>query len=62
MYADTKIRLHFSHFRHLDDDKDTCFLDEPNKCSDISEDYNEDLNGNFKIELPNQTSPQSNEL
>jgi hypothetical protein len=34
-YSDTKIRLHFSHFKHLEKERDTCFLDEPHKCSDI---------------------------
>jgi len=35
VYSDTKIRLHFSHFKVLEKDRDTCFLDEPHKCSDL---------------------------
>ena len=35
VYADTKIRLHFSLFKVLDRERDTCFLDEPHKCSDV---------------------------
>ena len=35
VYPDTKIRLHFSHFKVLDSDRDTCFLDEPHKCVDL---------------------------
>lgn len=36
VYPDTKIRLHFSSFKVLDDDRDTCFLDEPHKCDNIT--------------------------
>ena len=35
VYSDTKIRLHFSHFKVLERERDTCFLDEPHKCSDV---------------------------
>ena len=38
VYSDTKIRLHFSHFKVLEKDRDTCFLDEPHKCSDLNGD------------------------
>jgi len=31
-YADTKIRLHFSHFKRLPDSRVTCFPDEPHQC------------------------------
>mmetsp|Transcript_13559 Transcript_13559/g.15539 ORF Transcript_13559/g.15539 Transcript_13559/m.15539 type:complete len:155 (+) Transcript_13559:87-551(+) len=31
-YADTKIRLHFSHFKQLDNERETCFRDEPHQC------------------------------
>jgi hypothetical protein len=31
-YADTKIALHFSHFKVLDSSRVTCFTDEPHKC------------------------------
>ena len=36
VYSDTKIRLHFSHFKILETDRDTCFLDQPHQCSDLS--------------------------
>jgi hypothetical protein len=36
VYTDTKIRLHFSHFKILDVERDTCFLDKPHQCSDIT--------------------------
>mmetsp|Transcript_63457 Transcript_63457/g.143132 ORF Transcript_63457/g.143132 Transcript_63457/m.143132 type:complete len:168 (-) Transcript_63457:343-846(-) len=31
-YENTKIKLHFSHFKILPDDRETCFLDEPHQC------------------------------
>lgn len=31
-YEDTKIKLHFSHFKILDSRRETCFRDEPHKC------------------------------
>ena len=31
-YENTKIKLHFSHFKILPDDRDTCFRDEPHQC------------------------------
>ena len=34
IYADTKIRLHFSSFKILEPSRETCFLNEPHKCSD----------------------------
>lgn len=34
VYPDTKIRLHFSHFKVLDSSRDTCFTDPPHQCSD----------------------------
>jgi hypothetical protein len=34
VYEDTKIKLHFSHFKILDMDRITCFRDEPHKCND----------------------------
>lgn len=36
VYADTKIRLHFSHFKLLEPERDTCFLDAPHQCPDLS--------------------------
>ena len=35
VYEDTKIKLHFSHFKKLDDKRITCFRDEPHCCEDI---------------------------
>ena len=35
VYEDTKIKLHFSHFKKLDDARVTCFRDEPHCCEDI---------------------------
>lgn len=32
-YEDTKIRYHFSHFRILEDGRETCFEDAPHACS-----------------------------
>ena len=37
VYPDTKIRLHFSHFKLVEAERDTCFLDEPHKCPDLEE-------------------------
>lgn len=34
VYADTKIRLHFSSFKILEPSRETCFLNEPHKCND----------------------------
>ena len=31
-YEDTKIRLHFSHFKILDSERETCFKDKPHQC------------------------------
>jgi hypothetical protein len=31
-YEDTKIKLHFSHFKILDSRRETCFRDEPHMC------------------------------
>ena len=33
VYKDTKIRLHFSTFKVLPADRDTCFLDTPHQCA-----------------------------
>ena len=35
-YEDTKIKLHFSHFKILGDGRETCFRDEPHQCDDLS--------------------------
>lgn len=35
IYSDTKIRLHFSSFKVLDNDRDTCFLDQPHQCPEF---------------------------
>ena len=34
VYADTKIRLHFTYFKVLDPSRNTCFLQAPHKCAD----------------------------
>ena len=36
-YEDTKIRYHFSHFRILEDGRETCFEEAPHACSVGSE-------------------------
>lgn len=36
VYPDTKIRLHFSHFKILEEKRDTCFSDPPHQCKDFS--------------------------
>lgn len=33
-YTDTKILLHFSHFKVLDSRRNTCFRDEPHQCDE----------------------------
>ena len=33
-YEDTKIKLHFSHFKLLDSRRETCFRDEPHSCDE----------------------------
>jgi acylphosphatase len=35
-YADTKIRYHFSHFRILEDGRETCFREAPHQCAPAS--------------------------
>lgn len=42
VYPDTKIRLHFSHFKHVEAERDTCFLDVPHKCPDLMEEETEE--------------------
>jgi acylphosphatase len=32
-YENTKIKLHFSHFKILPDNRETCFRDEPHQCA-----------------------------
>lgn len=34
-YEDTKIKLHFSHFKILDDARITCFRDAPHQCPEF---------------------------
>ena len=36
-YADTKIRYHFSHFRILEDTRETCFREAPHQCAAAAE-------------------------
>ena len=33
VYEDSKIRLHFTHFKQLDEQRDTCFIDAPHRCA-----------------------------
>ena len=33
VYEDSKIRLHFTHFKLLDPQRDTCFIDAPHRCA-----------------------------
>jgi hypothetical protein len=33
VYEDSKIRLHFTHFKHVDARRDTCFIDAPHRCA-----------------------------
>eukprot|EP00903_Cladosiphon_okamuranus_P017262 g15907.t1 len=35
-YSDTKIKLHFSHFKILDEERMTCFRDAPHQCPEFS--------------------------
>ena len=35
IYSDTKIRLHFSSFKILDEKRETCFLDPPHQCREF---------------------------
>mmetsp|Transcript_30850 Transcript_30850/g.36670 ORF Transcript_30850/g.36670 Transcript_30850/m.36670 type:complete len:153 (-) Transcript_30850:176-634(-) len=35
-YEDTKIKLHFSHFKILGNERETCFRDEPHQCDNLS--------------------------
>jgi len=37
IYEDTKIRLHFSSFKVLPKERDTCFLDPPHQCEDMDD-------------------------
>lgn len=34
-YGDTKIKLHFSHFKIVDPERETCFNDEPHQCENL---------------------------
>lgn len=40
-YENTKIKLHFSHFKILPDNRETCFRDKPHQCAIFHE---EDIN------------------
>ncbi len=37
VYPDTKIRLHFSTFKILPPNRDSCFLDSPHKCQEFED-------------------------
>jgi hypothetical protein len=49
VYDDTKIRLHFSHFKILEKERETCFLDKPHQCPDYAADKNVNTNLNSHI-------------
>eukprot|EP00621_Florenciella_sp_RCC1693_P008662 CAMPEP_0182528628 /NCGR_PEP_ID=MMETSP1323-20130603/4635_1 /TAXON_ID=236787 /ORGANISM="Florenciella parvula, Strain RCC1693" /LENGTH=168 /DNA_ID=CAMNT_0024737763 /DNA_START=32 /DNA_END=538 /DNA_ORIENTATION=+ len=36
-YENTKIKLHFSHFKILPDERQTCFRDPPHQCAEFAE-------------------------
>ena len=36
-YEDTKIKLHFSHFKICEDDRETCFREPPHQCEWFAE-------------------------
>eukprot|EP00586_Coscinodiscus_wailesii_P000607 CAMPEP_0172482818 /NCGR_PEP_ID=MMETSP1066-20121228/9440_1 /TAXON_ID=671091 /ORGANISM="Coscinodiscus wailesii, Strain CCMP2513" /LENGTH=150 /DNA_ID=CAMNT_0013246247 /DNA_START=53 /DNA_END=505 /DNA_ORIENTATION=- len=36
-YEDTKIKLHFSHFKIVEDARDTCFREHPHRCNDFED-------------------------
>lgn len=38
VYSDSKIRLHFSHFKILEENRDTCFTEPPHQCSTFATD------------------------
>mmetsp|Transcript_30258 Transcript_30258/g.47369 ORF Transcript_30258/g.47369 Transcript_30258/m.47369 type:complete len:105 (-) Transcript_30258:71-385(-) len=42
-YEDTKIKLHFSHFKILEDTRKTCFRDEPHQCEEFKKEEDEVL-------------------
>jgi hypothetical protein len=42
-YTDTKIRLHYSHFKILEATKQTCFLDKPHQCVDVAKDNQQNI-------------------
>jgi len=33
-YEDTKIKLHFSHFKIINAERETCFRDKPHQCEE----------------------------
>ena len=35
VYGDTKIRLHFTYFKVLEESRNTCFLEPPHSCDDL---------------------------
>ena len=37
-YEDSKIKLHFSHFKILDDERNTCFREPPHQCKEFTVD------------------------
>mmetsp|Transcript_23129 Transcript_23129/g.33885 ORF Transcript_23129/g.33885 Transcript_23129/m.33885 type:complete len:159 (+) Transcript_23129:106-582(+) len=49
IYPDTKIRLHFSSFKVLDEGRDTCFLDSPHQCPEFDEEAAESKQGHTEL-------------
>lgn len=43
IYEDTKIRLHFSTFKVLEDNRDTCFVDPPHQCLEFVKNPQEEI-------------------
>lgn len=42
-YPDTLIRLHFSDYKLLDNQRNTCFRNEPHKCSHLYDDAEDSM-------------------
>ncbi|GMI10193.1 hypothetical protein TrRE_jg6575 [Triparma retinervis] len=45
VYEDTKIKLHFSHFKILNDERKTCFRDQPHQCKEFREGGEDKIEG-----------------
>ena len=51
VYEDTKIRLHFTYFKQLDEERDTCFTEAPHRCTDMNAEDIHPGNANGHAEL-----------